>query len=150
MKFKTPSVLMGGYEFQVSPALKATGDGVALPISSFTSSNNGMGPLPGGSSPTGSWNASLNTDMSSNGVPVSNSFEAKSAAIFGGSEEFLSIRLASVETVGAIEAQTLISDHGAQFRTQAIAAPVPEPETYAMLLAGLRWIGAVGRRRNKR
>ena len=29
-------------------------------------------------------------------------------------------------------------------------APVPEPETYAMLIAGLGLIGAVSRRRNKK
>lgn len=33
------------------------------------------------------------------------------------------------------------------FTTYAVAAPVPEPETYAMLLAGLGIIGAVARRR---
>lgn len=31
----------------------------------------------------------------------------------------------------------------------SVAAPVPEPETFAMLLAGLGLIGAVTRRRNK-
>lgn len=41
------------------------------------------------------------------------------------------------------------SDHGfALFRSaNAIMAPVPEPETYAMLLAGLGLMGAVARRR---
>lgn len=34
--------------------------------------------------------------------------------------------------------------------TLTIAAAVPEPETYAMLLAGLGLMGAVARRRNKR
>ncbi|MCX9158305.1 FxDxF family PEP-CTERM protein [Niveibacterium sp. 24ML] len=33
------------------------------------------------------------------------------------------------------------------FAANAIAAPVPEPETYAMLLAGLGMIGAIARRR---
>lgn len=35
------------------------------------------------------------------------------------------------------------------FTTYAVAAPVPEPETYAMLLAGLGIIGAVARRRTR-
>jgi hypothetical protein len=33
--------------------------------------------------------------------------------------------------------------------TYSIASPVPEPESYAMLLAGLGLMGAIARRRNK-
>ena len=32
----------------------------------------------------------------------------------------------------------------------AVAAPVPEPETYAMLMLGLAGVGFAARRRNKR
>jgi len=46
----------------------------------------------------------------------------------------------------SIVAKTYLQD--GQWRLQ-IAAQVPEPETYAMLLAGLGFIGAVARRRNK-
>ncbi len=37
-----------------------------------------------------------------------------------------------------------------EVRLNGIAAPVPEPETYAMLLAGLGMIGAVARRRDRK
>lgn len=138
-------------QFQISPVLTAKADGVALPISSYTSSNAAMGPLPvsdsATSSNTGSWNAYLNTGMSFIGAPVSDSFEAKAAAVMGGSINYLSIRLASAETLGAIETQTWSNDLGTQIERQMISAPVPEPETYAMLLAGLGLIGTVARRR---
>lgn len=38
---------------------------------------------------------------------------------------------------------------GASYAGSIVAAAVPEPETYAMLLAGLGLMGAVARRRNK-
>ncbi len=38
---------------------------------------------------------------------------------------------------------------GNSFNNFVTAAPVPEPETFAMLLAGLGLIGAITRRRNK-
>jgi hypothetical protein len=44
-----------------------------------------------------------------------------------------------------------VFDNGGQFDIQMFAVtPVPEPETYAMLLAGLAVLGFVGRRRAKR
>ena len=45
----------------------------------------------------------------------------------------------------SIIAKTYLQD--GQWRLQIAA--VPEPETYAMLLAGLGFIGAIARRRNK-
>ena len=38
---------------------------------------------------------------------------------------------------------------GGTYNVNLLAAPVPEPETYAMLLAGLGLMGAVARRRSK-
>ena len=47
-----------------------------------------------------------------------------------------------------IVAKTYLQDGQWRLQIAAVAA-VPEPETYAMLLAGLGFIGAVARRRNK-
>jgi hypothetical protein len=40
-----------------------------------------------------------------------------------------------------------LEDHGAAFNMQITAAPIPEPETYAMLLAGLGLLAFIARRR---
>ena len=40
--------------------------------------------------------------------------------------------------------------HGFNVGTDAVAAPVPEPETYAMMLAGLGLLGVVARRRKQK
>jgi hypothetical protein len=40
--------------------------------------------------------------------------------------------------------------HGFNVGTNAVAAPVPEPETYAMLLAGLGFVSFVARRRKQK
>lgn len=41
------------------------------------------------------------------------------------------------------------SQAGGSYSLTLMAAPVPEPETYAMLLAGLGLMGAIARRRNR-
>jgi hypothetical protein len=38
---------------------------------------------------------------------------------------------------------------GGSYQIQMSAAPVPEPESYALLLAGLGLVGALARRRGK-
>ena len=48
----------------------------------------------------------------------------------------------------SIVAKTYLQDGQWRLQIAAVAA-VPEPETYAMLLAGLGFIGAIARRRNK-
>ena len=48
----------------------------------------------------------------------------------------------------SIVAKTYLQDGAWRLQIAAVAA-VPEPETYAMLLAGLGFIGAIARRRNK-
>jgi hypothetical protein len=51
-------------------------------------------------------------------------------------------RLEIRETAGAIE-----DDYFGEFYSGSVAMPVPEPETYAMLLAGLGLVGFTARRR---
>jgi hypothetical protein len=47
------------------------------------------------------------------------------------------------------EQDGIVSDALARSRLIVLTAPVPEPETYAMLLAGLGVLGAVARRRKQ-
>ena len=59
-------------------------------------------------------------------------------------------QLTSVDGVAVTAKTYLLND---EWRLQIAAvpqiAPIPEPETYAMLLAGLGFVGAIARRRNK-
>lgn len=68
----------------------------------------------------------------------------------GGTLSFLQIYMYKDTAIGALR-----TEHYSQVSNQwservAISAPVPEPETYAMLLAGLGLMGAVARRRKNK
>jgi hypothetical protein len=79
---------------------------------------------------------------------INNSLRLVGDATDGGTVSFINVTLTGPTTYG----QTVTTEHfsykgNASYEERLIAAPVPEPETYAMLLAGLGLMGAVARRR---
>jgi hypothetical protein len=67
----------------------------------------------------------------------------------GGKYKFGSITYTGTQPLVLTVLGTKTAGFSASFSGSVIAAPVPEPETYAMLLAGLGLMGAVARRRSK-
>lgn len=143
------SIVVGDNEFQVSPMLKVNVDESPLTPYSYTYSNSASESPTLGATPSASWYAYSNSQFGSSGVPINDSFEAKAAAALGGSISGLGVQLMSPVTLGEIQTETFTRDLGTQLVTQAIAAPVPEPETYAMMLAGLGLVGGIARRRKQ-
>ena len=78
---------------------------------------------------------------------IKNKQQTNSGLSFKVNLSFLQIYMYKDTAIGALR-----TEHYSQVSNQwservAISAPVPEPETYAMLLAGLGLMGAVARRR---
>jgi hypothetical protein len=73
-----------------------------------------------------------------------------SQAAGNGAQASLVQQLTSVDGV-AVTAKTYLLNDVWRLQIAAVPqiAPIPEPETYAMLLAGLGFVGAIARRRNK-
>ncbi len=78
---------------------------------------------------SGSWN---NAFITANGGTTATAFSALLAGLDSG-KAYLNIHTTSVS--------------GGEIRGFLVAAPVPEPETYGMLLAGLALVGTMARRR---
>lgn len=57
-------------------------------------------------------------------------------------------QLTSTISVDSMSGSTNVTLDGAYLQIDVVNAPVPEPESYAMMLAGIGLIGAVVRRRN--
>lgn len=113
----------------ITPGLGVFADGTASAVTAYSYPWNDY-----------SWQAS------SNGT-VSSSFLMSAEATDGGTINSLSVSLATdaVLTRAYTEHNSYVSS---SWTTDAlIAAPVPEPESYAMLLAGLGMMGAIARRR---
>lgn len=91
---------------------------------------------------SGSWSAS------ESGV-VSQSFQAVAEATNGGTINSLYVGLSANRVLGNIHEETYSYTVNQWTQNVAIAAPVPEPETYGMMLAGLGMMGAVARRRKQ-
>jgi hypothetical protein len=105
----------------------------------------------------GEWNTALATlTLSSNadGIVGNSDDQMLASAIWNqgnNSNNLLSIAYDSAITGPAYIQITGVTDGGnGGIYSGAIAAAVPEPETYAMLLAGLGLMGAVVRRRSNR
>ncbi|SFH18042.1 PEP-CTERM protein-sorting domain-containing protein [Nitrosospira sp. Nsp14] len=105
----------------------------------------------------GEWNTALATlTLSSNadGIVGNSDDQMLATAIWNqgnNSNNLLSIAYDSAITGPAYIQITGVTDGGnGGIYSGAIAAAVPEPETYAMLLAGLGLMGAVVRRRSSR
>ena len=77
------------------------------------------------------------------------SFQAVAEAGDGSYLTNLSLNLSTNKVLGAITSQNFSYESNRWTSNVAIAAPVPEPETYAMMLAGLGLMGAVARRRKQ-
>ncbi len=106
----------------------------------------------------GEWNTALATlTLSSNadGIVGNGDDQMLASAIWNqgsNSNDSLSLSYDSAITGPAYITITGVTDggNGGIYSGAIAAAPVPEPETYAMLLAGLGLMGAVVRRRSNR
>ena len=75
-------------------------------------------------------------------VTVNRTFDGQVLAVDG---TFSNLGGANVE--GGVYAKNILS--AGEIHQQSLAAPIPEPETYAMLLAGLGMVGVIARRRQR-
>ena len=106
----------------------------------------------------GEWNTALATlTLSSNadGIVGNSDDQMLASAIWSqspNSNNSLSIAYDQAITGPAYITVTGVTDggNGGIYSGAIAAAPIPEPETYAMLLAGLGLMGAVVRRRSNR
>ncbi|KQV94859.1 hypothetical protein ASC91_26660 [Pelomonas sp. Root1237] len=111
--------------------------GVATPVPSFPAFPSGAGVMSGTYSmtfdmtQTSSWNPAF---VTANGGNVSSAFAAFATGLADG-KAYLNIH------------STLST--GGEIRTFLVAAPVPEPETYALMLGGLGALALLARRRRR-
>ena len=112
----------------------------------LTIADNGIS-YPGNSS--ASYNGNLSDTTNVFGA-TSNLYFLAQATQSSSAAASLNQQLTSVDGV-AVTARTYLLNNEWRLQIAAVPqiAPVPEPETYAMLLAGLGFIGAIARRRNK-
>ena len=54
-----------------------------------------------------------------------------------------------INDLGQIVGTGILNGSGRAFLLSPVTAPVPEPETYAMMLCGLGLVGTIARRRQK-
>jgi hypothetical protein len=80
---------------------------------------------------------------------VDNTFRAVAEATDGGAINSLSVSLSSDPSYVREDVQHYSYNYGSWTQDVAISAPVPEPESWAMMMAGLGLMGAVARRRRK-
>jgi hypothetical protein len=84
--------------------------------------------------------------FNANGV-VNKDVMAVAEATDGGTISFMDIYMVGDTTFSALRTEHYSYQSNQWTQDIAITTPVPEPETYALLLAGLGWMGAVVRRR---
>ena len=80
---------------------------------------------------------------------VESSFQAVAEAASGSYVQRLDVYLTDEKHLGEVTTYTSRWESSRWTQDVAISAPVPEPETFAMLLAGLGVLGAVARRRKQ-
>lgn len=78
---------------------------------------------------------------------VDNSFRAVVEAFANGTVTGLTVNLQGDKVLGDVSTQHYSYIYSTQTTQRSIPSPVPEPETYGMLLAGLGLMGAITRRR---
>ena len=79
---------------------------------------------------------------------VNDTFQAVAEATDGGGISWLNVDLYANWIGGAVRTEHIVALQTTWTQdTEVIYAPVPEPETYAMLLAGLGLMGGIARRR---
>lgn len=110
----------------------------ATPAGAYSFSNF----MSGGMSGT-NWYASSGCN---GGCAANGTVKAMAEATDGGSLKSFTLTLEGARVVGDTRIQQYSNTHS-NYSTLQITTPVPEPETWAMLLAGLGMMGAVARRR---
>lgn len=91
---------------------------------------------------TNSWQAYSNGS-------VNNNLRIFADATDGGSISDLYVTLSGVQVLGAIRTEHVSYTQNQWTQNVAISAPVPEPEGWAMMMAGLGLVGFVARRRQR-
>lgn len=119
----------GGTQFEVFA------NGQSLGLTSVPGANTGL-------------NADLSADISAHGPNYGdNHFDTAFADADGFSKGSFLLKAGTYHVTGTFDSAAATAFGAGVGAVELVSAPVPEPETYALLLAGLGVIGAIARRR---
>lgn len=135
----------------ISPPSPPFSQAVTVPFGAFNDRWNFTFPLTGGSASASAVSLSLTDILGINGLQLQ-LFDSSNTLLRTGAQSGQSVTMNNVALTGGQNYYYVVSgagtgSSGGAYTFIASASPVPEPETYALFLAGLAAVSFVARRR---